>query len=216
MSQIAAPKAHSVAGGTAAPAVALFAVVTFLLGLQNVHAVPASSITLFMPILFVAGIVQIVLGALAVQRGDHLIGIFFCVFGPFLISFSLLVIGLIHGWWPIPPADIPHAEGGFLIGWTAMLSLWFFLSVVTPAIFTVLLALVDIALWCLVVGIWNTSSGWQTTSGWFLLASALGAGYYVSSTWLAWEGYDFLKLGRPLIQRLGVRTPAASIAIPEI
>ena len=81
-------------------------------------------------------------------------------------SFGLLIIGLVHGWWATPPADIPHAEGAFLMAWAIVLTVWFFLSLVLPAIFTLLLALVDIALWCLVIGIWNTSAGPQQVAGW--------------------------------------------------
>jgi succinate-acetate transporter protein len=191
----------SVSGDPTAGAVALLTVVVVLLGLQLAGAIPAASAGLFVPVLLVAGIAQLLLGLLAVRKGENVIGLFFTTFGPFIASFGLLITGLQHGWWAITPADIPHAEAAFLMGWTIVLTLWFFLSVVLPAIFTVLITLVDVALWCLVIGIWNTSSGPQKFAGWMLLATGAGGLYFMSALWLGWAGAAALPLGRPLIGR---------------
>jgi succinate-acetate transporter protein len=191
----------SVTGDPTGGTVALLAVVAILLGLQLAGAVPAASAGLFVPVLLLAGTGMLLLGLLAVRKGENIIGLFFSTFGPFVASFGLLIIGLVHGWWAIPPADIPHAEGAFLMAWAIVLTVWFFLSLVLPAIFTLLLALVDIALWCLVIGIWNTSAGPQQVAGWMLLATGTGALYFGATLWLRWAGFATLPIGRPLIQR---------------
>jgi uncharacterized protein len=204
----------SVAGDPTGGAVALLTVVTLLLGLQFIGAIPAASISLFVPILLVAGVAQLLLGLLAVRKGENIIGLFFCTFGPFLISFGLLIVGLQHHWWAIKPTDIPHAEAAFLIGWTIVLTLWFFLSLALPLIFTALLAFVDTALWLLVVGIWNTSTSPEKLAGWMLLATGVGGLYFISALWLEWAGVAALPHGRPLIRRrqstIATATPAAA------
>ncbi len=190
----------SVTGDPTGGTVALLAVVAILLGLQLAGAVPAASAGLFVPVLLLAGTAMLLLGLLAVRKGENIIGLFFSTFGPFVVSFGLLIIGLEHGWWGIPPADIPHAEGAFLMAWTIVLTVWFFLSFVLPAIFTLLLTFVDIALWCLVIGIWNTAAGPQKVAGWLLLATGAGALYFGAALWLQWVGFARLPIGRPLIR----------------
>jgi hypothetical protein len=114
---------------------------------------------------------MLLLGLQAVRKGDNIVGLFFSTFGPFVVAFGLLIIGLEHGWWGIPLAGVPHAEGAFLLAWTIILTVWFFLSFVLPTIFTLLLTFVDIALWSLVIGIWNTTSGPQKVAGWMLFVT---------------------------------------------
>ena len=205
----------SVAGDPTGGTVALLAVVAILLGLQNAGAIPAASVGLFVPVLLLAGTAMLLLGLLAIRKGENISGLFFSTFGPFVVSFGLLIIGLEHGWWGIPPADIPHAEAAFLMAWTIVLTLWFFLSFVLPAIFTLLLTFVDIALWCLVIGIWNTLAGPQKVAGWMLLATAAGALYFGAALWLRWVGFATLPVGRPLLkrrQRPAAVSPSASPA----
>lgn len=184
----------------AAAGISLFTVAVFLLGLQFTDAIPASSGLAFIPMLLVCGLGQLIVGAIAVTGGDHVIGLFFCTFGPFLLSFAGLNVGLIHGWWPVPPADLAHVQAGFLIGWTGVLSLWLLLSVVLPLFFTLLLALINAALWTLTAGIWNTNADLEKTSGWLLLACAVGGGYFMASRWFKWEGFDVLPLGRAIVR----------------
>ena len=190
----------TVAADPAVAAVSVFTVVVLLLGLQFTEAIPASSALAFIPVLIIAGIAQLILGVVAVQHGEHVIGLFFCTFGPFLVSFGLLNAGIVHAWWPIPPADLGHVEAGFLIGWTAILSLWLLLSVVLPLFFSALLVLLNGALWSLVYGLWNASANAEKTSGWLLLLAAVGGGYFVASRWLSWAGRDVLPLGQPVVR----------------
>jgi succinate-acetate transporter protein len=116
-------------------------------------------------------------------------------------------------WRLIPPADIPHAEAAFLMGWTIVLTLWFFLPFVLPLIFTLLLTLVDVGLWSLLSGIWNTSEGPQKFAGYLPLATAAGGVYYMSALWPDWAGAVSLPLGRPIIAR-GKRNVTAIAKVP--
>jgi succinate-acetate transporter protein len=205
----------SVTGDPTGGAVALLAVVAILLGLQLAGAVPAGSIGLFVPVLLLAGTGMLLLGLLAVRKGDEIIGLFFSTFGPFVVSFGLLILGLEHGWWGVPPTDIPHAEGAFLLAWTIVLTAWFFLSFVLPTIFTLLLTFVDIALWCLTIGIWNTAAGPQKVAGWMLFVTGAGALYFGATLWLRWVGFAALPIGRPVLRRSEhAGTVASSAASP--
>jgi succinate-acetate transporter protein len=190
----------SVSGDPTGGAVSLLAVVAILLGIQLTGAVPAASVGLFVPVLLLAG-AGMLLGLQAVRKGDNIVGLFFSTFGPFVVAFGLLIIGLEHGWWGIPLAGVPHAEGAFLLAWTIILTVWFFLSFVLPTIFTLLLTFVDIALWSLVIGIWNTTSGPQKVAGWMLFVTGAGALYFGAALWLRWVGFAELPIGRPLLRR---------------
>jgi uncharacterized protein len=192
--------APNVAADPAVAAVSTFTVVVLLLGLQLSGSVPASSALAFIPVLVVAGIAQLILGVVAVQHGEHVIGLFFCTFGPFLLSFAALSVGVVHAWWPIPPTDLPHVEASFLIGWTAILSLWLLLSVVLPLFFGLLLLIINGALWSLVYGLWTTNADAEKTAGWLLLVAAVGGGYFVASRWLSWAGHHVLPLGQPVVR----------------
>ncbi|MHB8296379.1 MAG: GPR1/FUN34/YaaH family transporter [Acidimicrobiales bacterium] len=188
-----------------------FVVVVVLLGMHFTQAIPATSIFLFLPVLFFAGVVQFVIGMMGVAKGENVIGMFFCVFGAFLMSFPMMVFGLTHAWWAIVPASIPHAEAAFLIGWTVILTVWLLLSVVLPIIFTLLLIVIDISLWALVYGVWNSSAGAQKFAGYSIFAAAVGAIYIFASWWLEWVGRPILSHGPPLLKPSAAKTPASSV-----
>lgn len=203
-----------VLGDPTGAAVALFTVVTLLLGLLYVGVLPAGAISLFVPVLILAGLAELFVGLLAIRKGENIIGLFFAFVGPFLTSFGLLIVGLQHNWYAIAPADIPHAQAGFLMGWTIILSLFFFLSTVLPFIFTALLTFVDIGLWLLVVGAWNSTTGVDTVAGYMLLVTSAGGLYFIASVWLGWAGAASLPLGRPLIHRSPARTRSENVPVP--
>jgi uncharacterized protein len=183
-----------------AAGISLFAVVALLLGLKLVHAIPQTSTLALIPVLIFCGLGQVMLAPIAMRSGEHVIGLFFCVFGPFLVSFGALVLGLVHNWWPVPPTDIAHVEGAFIIGWTAIVTLFLLLSPVISPAFGLLLVTLDAALWFFAYSIWNTSDGAGRVAGWFLLVAFVGSAYYIASRWLAWAGFDVLPLGRPLMR----------------
>lgn len=201
----------TILGDPRAAPVALLFVVLILLGMQFTQAIPATSVFLFLPVLFFAGVVQFSLGMMGVAKGENVIGMFFCVFGAFLMSFAMMVFGLTHAWWAVVPASIPHAEAAFLMGWTILLTVWLLLSVVLPIIFTVLLVVIDISLWALVYGIWNTSAGAQKFAGYFMFIAALGAIYIFASWWLEWVGRPVLPHGPALLKPPTAKTPPANV-----
>ncbi len=192
-----------------APVAVLF-VVLVLLGMQFTQAVPATSVFLFLPVLFFAGVVQFAVGMMGVAKGENVIGMFFCVFGAFLMSFSMMVFGLTHGWWAVAPAAVPHAQAAFLMGWTILLTVWLLLSVGLPVVFTLLLVVIDISLWALVYGIWNSSAGAQRLAGYFMFVAAVGAIYVFASWWLEWAGRPVLPHGPTLLKPPAAKTPAAT------
>jgi uncharacterized protein len=180
--------------------ISLFLVISLLLALKLTHAIPASSTLALVPIFFLCGLGQLILGILAVRNGEHVVGIFLSVFGPFLMSFGLLVLGLVHLWFPVPPADIPHVESAFVIGWTAVVTLFLLLSPVISKAFAAMLVGLDAALWFFDYSLWNTSDSAGKIAGYLLYVVSAGAAYFIASRWLSWAGFDVLPLGRPLIR----------------
>jgi hypothetical protein len=173
-----------------------------LLGLQFTQAIPATSVFLILPMLFFGGVVQFVSGVMGTTKGDNATGMFFTIFGAFLMSFSVMVFGLTHAWWAAAPTSIPQAEAAFLMGWTILLTVWLLLSVIMPLIFTLLLLTIDIALGALTIGIWNSSEGPQKLAGYLLFVSAVGAICIFAGYWLEWwAGRSILPHGLHLSSR---------------
>ncbi len=200
---------QEVLGDPTAACVTLVGLLIFFLGLMFAGYLPASALYLYTPALFFAGIVEVVSGGLLVRKGEHITGMVFLVFGPLLLSIAVIALGLAHGWWiPAgPPAAATAATGsldkvfgGYLISFTIVLSLWTFLSVVLPLIFTVILAPLSTALWLLAIADWNNSpAGLDKTAGWLLMITSVFCFYFMASAWLKWTGRDILPHGPSLL-----------------
>ncbi|MBN9098603.1 MULTISPECIES: GPR1/FUN34/YaaH family transporter [unclassified Pseudonocardia] len=127
------------------------------------------------------------------------------VFSGFYVSFTVLVLGLTHGWWGINAADpanatiVVHTQATFLI---AFLVLFVAITLTTLRLFmafTVLMVLVDITVVLVLLGVLNGSTG-------LLQAGAIGVWAFVAVGLYIWAaqmsvgtGGKPMALGKPII-----------------
>jgi succinate-acetate transporter protein len=110
-----------------------------------------------------------------------------------------LVLGLTHGWFGIVTADVVRSEELFLITWLVVIGLLTVGSLRLPLAFTVLFALVEVALVLDLLGTINASTALLKTAGWVVFAFvAVGAYLFLSGLSAATGGRPY-PLGRPAL-----------------
>jgi succinate-acetate transporter protein len=123
----------------------------------------------------------------------------FAIFAGFWLSYAALVLGLTHGWFGIAAADVARSSELFLIAWLVVLGLLTLGSVRLPLAFTVLFALVEVALLLDLLATVNASTGLAKTAGWFVFAFVAVGAYLFLSGMSAATGGRAYPLGRPLV-----------------
>jgi Predicted membrane protein len=120
-------------------------------------------------------------------------------FRGFWLSYAVLVVGLIHGWFGITALAVVDTEKLFLIAWLVIIVLLTLATLRLPLAFTAVFVLIDVALLLLVINTFHASSGLTKTAGYVVLAfAALGAYLFVGSASVATGGKP-LPLGRPVL-----------------
>jgi succinate-acetate transporter protein len=171
------------------------------LGLAFVGYIPAAAVGGVLPIVFAAtGLGSFVSAIWAMAlRQTVFVGIL-GLFAGFWWSYAALVLGLTHGWYAVPSANVAHVQALFLIAWTAIFFVLLMGTLRLPAIYTALLALVVVAFVLLIIGILSPSTTATKAGGAVALAiAALGAYLFVHAFELALGGRA-LPLGRPTIR----------------
>jgi succinate-acetate transporter protein len=178
----------------------LFIVGAVGLGLVLVGFVPAASGGAAIPIIMTATGVGLLVAALwAARLAQNAVAGVFAIFSGFWISYAALVLGLGHNWFGIATADVTRSVELFLIAWLVGIGLLTLGSVRLPLIYTVLFALVEVALLLDLLGTANASTGLVTTAGWVVfLFTALGAYLFLSSMSTATGGRPY-PMGRPIV-----------------
>jgi uncharacterized protein len=170
------------------------------LGLVLVGFVPAASGGAAIPVIMTATAVGLLVAAVwAARLAQSAVAGVFAVFAGFWISYAALVLGLGHGWFGIATADVTRSVESFLIAWLVVIGLLTLGSLRLPAAFTVLFALVEVALLLDLLGTSQASTGLVRTAGWFVFAfAAVGAYLYLSGLSAATGGRAY-PAGRPLV-----------------
>jgi succinate-acetate transporter protein len=212
MSTTATEATHSAAAtnGAAAPAVPagdpailglpIFVVGSIALGLANVGYVPAAAAASALPIILAAtGLGLLVSTIWAANLGQTLVAGIFGLFSGFWWSYAVLVLGLNHGWFAIPAANVPRSIGLFLISWAVVMAALALATVRLPVAYTAVVALVVLALVLLIFGTLGPNATLVKIAGWVTLAfAALGLYLFLNTASLATGGKG-MPLGRPLV-----------------
>jgi hypothetical protein len=188
------------AGNPAAVGLPVFIAGSVALALVLIGYVPASAAAASLPIILAAtglGLAFSTVWAAAV--GQSAVASVFGIFAGFWLSYATLVLGLTHNWFAISASAALHTQGLFLITWIVVVSLLTLSTLRLPASFTVLFALVDLALLAVLIGTLNSSSGWLKIGGVLVFAfAAVGAYLYASVASQATGGAAY-PAGRPLL-----------------
>jgi len=170
------------------------------LGLALVGVVPATAGGAPLAIILAATAVGLFIAAIwAAAIGQSAVAGIFGIFGGFWLSYVVLVVGLIHGWFGITPLAAIATQKLFLITWLVIIVMLTLATLRMPLAFTAVFALIDVALLLLLIATIQGSAGLTKTAGYVVLAfAALGVYLFFGSAGVA-TGGKALPLGKPLL-----------------
>jgi Predicted membrane protein len=177
-----------------------FIVGSIALGLYLVGFVPAAAAGASLAILITSTGLGLVISAIwAAGIGQSLVSAVLGIFAGFWLSYSALVLGLTHNWFGVAAADAVRTQELFLTAWAATIFMLLVATLRLPMSFSLLFALVDLALILVLLATVNGSSGLQKLAGIVVFAFVLVGFYlFVNVASLA-TGGTALPLGKPLM-----------------
>jgi len=182
----------------------VFVIGSIALGIQLTQAI--SPIGLGTPIAILLGCTGLFLLLStwwAASAGQSFVACFAGTFGGFWIGYSILVLGLLHGWFIIPPAAIANTVVTFSVTFAIFFVFLTLASLRLPIIYTLIFALVVLAL-CLVAAAYSMSPISTNTlkvAGYVVFVfAALGMSLSWTVMNLSLGGPAFPPLGPPVIK----------------
>lgn len=169
------------------------------LGLFLVGAVPATAVGASVPVIMCAAAAGLFLGTIwAAVLGQNAVAAVFGVFAAFWLSYGILVLGLLHGWFGITVLALARTQQAFLITWIVVIGLLLLGTLRLPAAYTLIILLVEVALVLALIGSYQTSSGVTKGAGYVAMVFAgVGAIAYLGAATKACGG-KAIPLGRPV------------------
>jgi succinate-acetate transporter protein len=171
-----------------------------VLGLALVGVVPAGAIGAALPIILAATSVGLFLATIwSAAIGQSAVACVFGIFAGFWLSYALLLLGLFHNWLAIATGAAVHTQELFLTTWLIIIVMLTLATLRLPLAFTVVFALIDVALLLLLLATANASTGLVKTGGYVvLLFAAVGMYLFFNSLSVATGGKP-LPLGKPIL-----------------
>ena len=187
------------AGDPAMLGLPVFIVGSVALGLVLVGVVPASAVGASLPIILAATSIGLFIATIwAAAIGQSAVASIFGIFAGFWLSYAVLVLGLIRGWFGITVLAAASTQELFLISWLVIVVVLTLATLRLPLAFTVIFALVDVALLLVLLGTEEASTGLLKTGGYVVLAfAAVGVYVFYGAASLATGGKG-VNLGKPL------------------
>ena len=173
---------------------ACFALGATTLGMVLIGVVPLTAVAIAVPIIAAAtGFFQVISVVWAVLIGQSFVAVVLGLFSGFWLSLTMLVLGLGHDWYGGPtvftPDVVTHSEALFFIAGATMFFFLLIPSLRLPAVYPLIVAVVDLALIVMTLAIWNASLEAFKLTGWLvLLGAALGSWGFLNSTWVSLAG----------------------------
>ena len=199
--EVPAPAATGpLAGNPSALGLPCFIVGSLALGLVLVGVVPATATGASMPIILTATSIGLFLAtAWAAMLGQTAVASVFGIFAGFWLSYAALVVGLTRGWFGILPSAVQSTEELFLVTWLVVIVMLTVATLRLPLAFTVVFALVDLALLLVFLGVNQASSGLLKAGGYAVLAFAAVGVYLFFDMASQATGGAAMPLGRPVL-----------------
>jgi succinate-acetate transporter protein len=201
LAQPAAAAAPAVIGDPALIGLPSFIVGSVALGLVLVGYVPAAAVGASLPIIVAATGLGLAIAAVwAAAVGQSAVAGVFGIFAGFWLSYGMLVLGLTHNWFGIVAADALHTQGLYLISWLVVIGMLTLATLRLPAAYTVLFALIEIALVLVLIGTLQQSAGVLKVAGVVVFVFAAVGVYLFFSSGSQATGGKALPLGHPLVR----------------
>ena len=177
-----------------------FIVGSVALGLVLVGMVPATAVGASLPIILAATAAGLFIATVwSAAVGQSAVACVFGIFAGFWLSYAVLVLGLVHGWFGITLLAIKSTQELFLTAWLVVIVMLTLATLRLPVAYTALFGLIDVALLLVLIGTANASSGTLKVAGYVvLLFAALGV-YLFFNTVSQATGGKALPLGKPLM-----------------
>jgi succinate-acetate transporter protein len=177
-----------------------FIVGSVALGLVLVGYVPAAAVGASLAIIVAATGLGLVIAAVwsAAVSQSAVAGVF-GIFAGFWLSYALLVLGLTHNWFGIDASAAVATQGLFLISWLVVVGMLTLGSLRLPMAYTLLFALIEIALVLVLIGTLQGSTGILQIGGIVVFVFAAVGVYLFFSAASQATGGSALPLGPPLI-----------------
>ena len=196
--EVAAP---TVTGDPSLIGLPSFIVGSVALGLVLVSYVPAAAAAASLPLIVAATGLGLVIAAVwAAAAGQSAVAGVFGIFAGFWLSYGMLVLGLTHNWFAIVARDVLHTQGLFLISWLVVIGMLTLATLRLPVVYTVLFALIEIALVLVLIGTLQESTSTLKVAGVVVFVFAAVGVYLFFSAASQATGGKPLPLGQPLIR----------------
>jgi succinate-acetate transporter protein len=179
----------------------IFAAGSLALGLALAGYVPAVAVGSVLPIILAGtGLGLFVATLWAAALGQTMVACVFGLFTGFWWSYAALLLGLNHGWFAIPVANVTRSVALFLITWAVVMFALTVASVRLPLAYTLVFGLVVLALVLLIFGTLNGDTTLNKAAGYVALAfAALGLYLFLSAASSATGGRAY-PMGPPLVR----------------
>jgi uncharacterized protein len=192
------------ATGPLAAEPSLIALPSFLVGavafgMVLIGVVPTTVVGAAMPIVLTAGLGMWVAAIWSARIGQSAPAGISAIVGGFFVSYALLVLGLIHNWFGIPLTAIADTQKLFTISWLVIVTMLVLATLRMPSVFTLLFALVDVALLLNLLSIIQTSANLSKAAGWVVMAASAVVVYLFFSSASHATGGKELPLGPPIL-----------------
>jgi len=177
----------------------IFIVGSVALGLVLVGVVPATAVGASLPIILSATAAGLFIATIwSAAIGQSAVASIFGIFAGFWLSYAVLVLGLTHGWFAITLTAAAATQELFLISWLVIVVVLTLATLRLPLAFTLIFALVDVALLLVLLGTEEASTGLLKTGGYVVLAfAAVGVYVFYGAASLATGGKG-VPLGKPI------------------
>lgn len=178
-----------------------FIVGSVALGLVLIGYVPATAVGASLAIIIMATGLGLAIAAIwSASVGQSAVAGVFGIFAGFWLSYALLVLGLTHNWFGIDAAAAVDTQAVFLISWLVIVGMLTLATLRLPVAYTLLFALIEVALVFVLIGTTQGSTGTLQVAGVVVfLFAAVGVYLFFSSASQA-TGGKALPLGSPLIR----------------
>jgi uncharacterized protein len=198
------PPSEASASGPLAAEPSLIALPSFLVGalafaMVLIGVVPTTVVGAAMPIVLTAGLGMWVAAIWSARIGQSAPAGISAIVGGFFVSYALLVLGLIHNWFGIPPTAIEETQKLFTISWFVIVTMLVLATLRMPSVFTLLFALIDAALLLNLLSIIQTSANLSKAAGWVVMAASAVVVYLFFSSASHATGGKELPLGPPIL-----------------
>ena len=193
------PENPFLAGNPASVGLPAFVVGSIALGLTLVGYVPATAGAAPIAIIAAATAMGLIIATIwAAAIGQSAVASIFGIFSGFWLSYAALVLGLTNNWFGIPAEAAVKTQGLFLISWLVIIVMLTLGTLRLPLAFSVLFALIDVALLAVLIGTLSGSSGWLKLGGVVVLLFAAVGVYLYLGVAAAATGGKALPLGGPV------------------